>query len=124
MQLHIILSAEDRERLGAPDPLLYDSSTWKVSEATALYKVAGMNRSDMHKALREGNPEGKAALTWVALRRAGVNVRYSELDFDLLAWSLDDPNAEDEPEKQPEGEDGDGEGNSGALPSEGPTPQP
>lgn len=116
MLLHILLSDADRERLGAPDPLVYDSSIWKVSEATALYKSAGMNRSDMNKALRDGNPEAKAALTWVALRRAGVQVRYSELDFDLLSWSLA------EPEEPADGE-GD-EGNSGALPSEGQTPQP
>lgn len=120
MLLHILLSDADRERLGAPDPLVYDSGTWKVSEATALFKSAGMTRADMHKSLQAGNPEAKAALTWVALRRAGVQVRYSELDFDLLGWALDDPNPE--PEEPAEGEDG--EGNSGALPSEGQTPQP
>lgn len=120
MQLHILLSKEDRERLGAPEPLVYDADTWKVSEATALYKVAGMTREDMHKALKERDPQGKAALTWVALRRAGVDVRYSELDFDLLNWGLEDPDEETTPADEQPGD----EGNSGALPSEGPTPQP
>lgn len=120
MLLHILLSKEDRERLGAPDPLVYDSSVWRVSEATALFKVAGMTRADMHKALQSSDPEGRKALTWVALRRAGVEARYSDLDFDLLAWDLEDPSeGPDETAEQP----GD-EGNSGALPSEGPTPQP
>ncbi|MFI2650207.1 hypothetical protein [Micromonospora fulviviridis] len=121
MQLHIILSDEDRQRLGAPNPLVYDPTVWMVSEATALYKVAGMTRADMNREIKAGNPEGRKALTWVALRRAGVDARYSELDFDLLAWELDAP--EEEPEESAEQQPGD-EGNSGALPSEGPTPQP
>lgn len=124
MQLHIILSDEDRERLGAPDPLVYDRGRWLVSEATALFKVAGMTRKDMHAAYDAGNPEGRKAITWVALRRAGVDARYSELDFDLMRWALVDPNPQPTPAAG-EGADGpDGEGNSGALPSEGQTPQP
>ncbi|MFI6332913.1 hypothetical protein ACIBBG_31980 [Micromonospora chersina] len=124
MQLHIILSDEDRQRLGAPDPLVYDRGVFRVSEATALYKVAGMTRKDMHEAYDAGNPEGRKAITWLALRRAGVDARYSELDFDLLRWALVDPNPKPAEAAADAGaEDPDGEGNSGALPSEGPTPQ-
>lgn len=120
MQLHIIMADRDRERLGAPDPLVYDPEIWRVSEATALYKVAGLTRRGMLDAIKAQDPQGYAALTWIALRRAGVDVRYSELDFDLLAWELDSP---DEEADEPAGP-ADDEGNSGALPSEGPTPQP
>ena len=123
MQLHIIMADEDRARLGAPDPLVYDRGRFLVSEATALYKVAGMTRKDMHEAYDNGNPEGRKAIMWLALRRAGVDVRYTELDFDLLRWALIDPNP---PQPAADGGEDDpgGEGNSGALPSEGPTPQP
>ena len=120
MELHILLSDADRERLGAPDPLVYDRGRFLVSEATALYKASGLTRKDMHAAYDAGDPEGRKAITWLALRRAGVHARYSELDFDLIQWALIDPNPA---QKQPQAEgDGADEGNSGALPSEGPTP--
>jgi hypothetical protein len=122
---HIVLTAADRERLGAPDPLVYDPGVFMVSEATALYKSAGLTRQSMSAALKSGDPEGKKAITWLSLRRANVHVRYSELDFDLVGWVLVDPNPEPEPaEAAGDGEGGDDEGNSGALATEGPTPQP
>ncbi|MFG3418747.1 hypothetical protein [Micromonospora sp. NPDC048063] len=125
MEFHIVLTAADRERLGAPDPLVYDPGHLMVSEATALYKSAGMTRQDISAALKSGNPEGKKAITWLSLRRAGVHVRYSELDFNVVGWVLVDPNPEPEadPAAGDAGGEGDAEGNSGALATEGQTPQ-
>lgn len=120
MKFHIVLGDADRERLGAPEQLVYDPGTFLVSEATALFKSAGLTRNAMNAALKAGDPEGKKAITWLALRRAGVQVRYSELDFDLVQWVLVDPNPKPEPAAEGEGE-GD-EGNSGALSTEGQTP--
>lgn len=122
MEFHIVLADVDRERLGAPEQLVYDPGTFLVSEATALFKSAGLTRATMNEALKANDPEGRKAITWLALRRAGVHVRYSELDFDLVGWILTDPNPE--PEPAAEGEGGDGEGNSGALSTEGQTQQP
>lgn len=120
MEFHIVLGDADRERLGAPDPLVYDPGTFLVSEATALFRSAGLTRQTMNEALKSGDPEGRKAITWLSLRRAGVQVRYSELDFDLVHWVLTSPGQESDEEPAGEGD----EGNSGALPSEGPTPQP
>lgn len=130
MLFHVALTEADRERLGVPADrsLVYDPKIWKVSEATALYKSAGMTRQSMNEALKAKDPEGKKAITWLALRRAGVQVRYSELDFDLLGWALFGEREEGDPEPEDDEKDGDGEagdeGNSGAPATGGQTPQP
>lgn len=119
---HIVLSDADRERLGAPEQLVYDPGTFLLSEATALYKSAGLTRNTMNAALKAGDPEGKKAITWLALRRADVHARYSELDFDLVGWVLVDPNPAPEPDT--DGEAAADEGNSGAPATGGPIPPP
>lgn len=120
MLFHIILTPADRERLGAPAALPYDHGTMLVSEATALYRRAGLNRQSLIQALIDGDPEGRKAVTWLALRRARIEVPYSELDFDVVGWSLIKQDADEDTE--PEGNEG--EGNSGAPETGGQTQQP
>ncbi len=106
MALQIRLGDADRERLGCPEWVEYDFGSLTLTEAEIL---------DDHGVtwdgeLRYGTPvldaDGKAVLNadgrpmrtfkpratrvwvWSALRRAGVDVPFAELDFDTDAMSF------------------------------------
>jgi hypothetical protein len=79
------LSAEDRERLGAPEVIEYDEDKLRLSEARKLQKVTGLGPQQLADGLKAGDFEVLGALVWLALHRVGVDVPYDDLDFDLGA---------------------------------------
>lgn len=127
--LHIRLSESDRERLGAPEVLEWDESRMMAREAAQLFKVAGMTVKQLRDRLKERDPEADIALVWLALRRAGVEIRYSTLDFDLSQTSWTSPVTPEPDAGDAEGGlsgqaalDAADEGNSGAHATVGTTP--
>lgn len=84
--IRFTLSSEDRQRLGAPDVLEYDETKLKLSEARRLQKATGLGPQELADGLKGFNLEAVAALVWLALLRAGIEVAFEDLDFDLSAF--------------------------------------
>jgi len=128
MQVEIRLSQADRDRLGIPDVIVVDPESVTAREAIILERGASdqdglviqfASPDDWRKALagRAGDtPEARRSasypayvvLVWLALRRAGVHVPLSEVDFDDRAeWKVTGVDAppEDELGKDPTGGD-------------------
>lgn len=91
------LSPEDRERLGAPEVIAFDETRLMLSEARAVQKASGYHPDDWFDGLKKGAPDAVAAVVWLALRRAGVEITYDDVDFDLGALVYEEP--------EPEGKD-------------------
>jgi hypothetical protein len=94
------LAAVDRERLGCPE--LLDSSIASMTnrEAMELQKIGYPTPGLLAAALRAGGAETDfraiTALVWLALRRAGVQV-----EFDTLEFNLNDLESVPDPEPEP-----------------------
>lgn len=95
MAYRIRLSDEDRERIGCDEWLELDLSHLPVEEAEAIEDATGKTW-DM--VLDPGAKAAKARL-WFALRRAGIEVSFAELTFNLLGMRVtrdeDDPGKAD-----------------------------
>lgn len=93
----IKLGAADREALGAPEAMQIDPTRFRLAEVRALKRETGHTVESLSQALQGGDVEGKveatAAMVWLALRRAGVQVAYDDLDFDLAEMDLEVENA-------------------------------
>lgn len=77
--MRISLSEEDRERFGCPEWLvLPDGFTLSALDAEAL-EVAGADWT-LYGSQKVG---GVRALVWLGLRRAGIDVPYADLDFNI-----------------------------------------
>lgn len=77
------LAEDDRARLACPELIEFDETRLRLSEARKLQKVSGFHPADFVKGLQEGNVDALAAVIWLAMHRAGVEVEYDDLDFDL-----------------------------------------
>lgn len=88
----------------------YDPDKLLVSEAIRLKAVSGLTVMAWHAGLKEGDPEALKALVWLAMTRAGEQVRYGDLDFDLAGLDIEDDQAED-------AGGGDEEGSAAARPT-------
>jgi hypothetical protein len=107
----IRLGDADRERLGCPEWLEHDPAQLRQVEAEALQDVWGVAPGDYTRwrlgllGQPEGTPPNPPARAlrfgiWQALRRSGVKVDLTELDFDLMDIEIQrDP--EPEPGKSP-----------------------
>lgn len=80
------LSAEDRERLGAPEWIEYDHQHLSVRDARVLDAAGADWRAWGGRGL-----EGLALALWLALHKAGKAVPFDELDFDLFQIEFASP---------------------------------
>lgn len=80
----IRLSDEDRERIGCEEWLTLDLTHLPVEEAEAIEEATGKTWDVV---LDSGAKAAKARL-WFALKRAGVEVPFGELTFDLLGMRV------------------------------------
>lgn len=74
----------------------YDESRLLNTEAIALQKATGMSVKGLGDALKEADPVALTAVVWLAMRRAGENVRFDDLEFDLGSIEI-----EEEPAPEP-----------------------
>lgn len=128
--MRIRLGAADRERLGAPEWLDWPPKGLMQSEAEVLQEDLGVEPDEFHAWLQgqpvkdaDGNDvqdevdvDGEKALVtkrrrpaealrfriWQALRRAGVRLDYSQVDFDRFAAEVEDNEPAAEPGKDAE----------------------
>ena len=90
---------EDRERLGAPEVLELTLQKLSVRDAEVVEEHCGMTADEAVEQMRmtrEELPDGKARLrfkprgirltVWLALRKAGVDVPFEELEFSYLPF--------------------------------------
>lgn len=89
----IRLGAADREALGAPEAMTVNPQRFRLAEVRALKRETGHTVESLSQAMQNGDADSKveatAAMVWLALRRAGVEVAYDDLDFDLAEMELE-----------------------------------
>lgn len=61
----------------------FEADRLMLKEAMAVKTYTGMGVTDWNKALEEFDPNAIAALVWILKKRAGEDVRFSDLDFNL-----------------------------------------
>ena len=78
--MQFALSEEDRTRLGAPEVIDYDQLSLSVEDAEAIDEAGGDWR-------RWGTTQAGAfrAAIWLALRKAGSGISYTDVTFDIRA---------------------------------------
>lgn len=74
----------------------YDPTRMLNTEAIALQKVTGMRMQEWTTLLTEGDAFALTGLVWLLWRRAGREVSFDEVEFDIGSISLE----EDEPEAE------------------------
>jgi hypothetical protein len=95
--LRIRLSDTDREALGGPEWLEFDSLTFMTDEAEAVEDAFGIFAGEWYQLLRAGAKIPTRmwrAIVWLSLRRAGVTVEPAEVRFDVLRM-LTGPSADE-----------------------------
>lgn len=75
----------------------YDPTRMLNTEAIALQKVTGMRMQEWSSALTEGDAFALTGLAWLLWRRAGREVSFDEVEFDIGSLELED----DEPAADP-----------------------
>lgn len=77
----------------------YDPNRMLNTEAIALQKVTGMRMQEWTTALTQGDAFALTGLVWLLWRRAGREVLFDEVEFDIGSISMDDDH---EPEVEPD----------------------
>lgn len=91
VRLRLRLSDADRDRLGGPEWVEFDGTRLMVEEARLLRRYTGRSFKELGDALVEGgDEEAIAAMVWLARRRAGVDEKFSGLDFDMEGVERED----------------------------------
>lgn len=97
----IRLTDADRARLGGPELLPFNASSFTNREAIELQKLGYPTPSAFLKALKVEVVDGDSrmdyeawtTLVWLLLKRAGVETDLTTLTYDVsgLAWAMDEP---------------------------------
>lgn len=74
---------------GPDESYEFSRSHWMLSEARDVKKWVGLNPPQMWVAIGQDDPEALTALLCVLRRRAGQDVRFSEVDADYGAMTLE-----------------------------------
>lgn len=85
----IKLGEADRARLGAPEVMRHDQNRMRLAEVRALAAGTGFTAEELAAGLNAGRLDAVAALVWLCLRRAGVDVPFDELDFEFGDLEMD-----------------------------------
>lgn len=81
--MKIRLSTEDTERLGLPEVLEFDWSQLTVAEAREVKQTTGVNAVALPGLWGSMDAEGILVVVWLAARRAGVQLDWETLEFNL-----------------------------------------
>lgn len=87
--IRIRLGAEDREALGAPEVLDIDPRLLRLKEIRAIQREAGFTVEQLAAALKNKELDAIAAMVWIGLRRAGVEVTFEDLDFSFADLDME-----------------------------------
>lgn len=98
MSVRIVLAPEDRERFGCAEELPWELKL-SIDEAIELQERTGIAWTDFAKALGRMEPRVVKAAVWMALNRAGHQIGWDDVKFDLTAFMAveDDPSPGKDP---------------------------
>lgn len=68
----------------------YDPTRMLNTEAIALQKVTGMRMQEWGQSLEQGDAYALTGLVWLLWRRAGREVAFDEVEFDIGSLDLQD----------------------------------
>lgn len=68
----------------------YDAARLQVNEAILIHQLTGLNLQKWQAGLGDMDPYAVKALVWLIKRRAGEQVEWEALDFDLGSVELAD----------------------------------
>lgn len=88
----IRLSDEDRERIGCDEWLDLDLAVLPTEEAEVVEEATGQT----YGVLYDDGVKGAKARAWLALHRAGVEVDFATLRFNLAGTTVQRPEGKDE----------------------------
>lgn len=76
----------------------FEAGKFYFKELRAIQKVTGLTMNEFFQGLDKGNVEALGALIWIMKKRAGEDVKYADLDFDMgsMEFDLGDEEAEAE----------------------------
>lgn len=77
------LDQEARERYGCAEELDYDPSSMSIDEAIEIQERTGINYVDWSKLLRANDPRALKGVVWMALNRAGHQIGWDDVRFDV-----------------------------------------
>jgi hypothetical protein len=64
------------------------------TEAIALQKITGKTFMQVAEAMKDGDIEALSALVWLAMKRGGSDIRYSDLEFNLADVEIEEDDEE------------------------------
>ena len=79
----------------------YDAGKLLNTEAIALQKETGMTPTEFGEALEKGDALAITGLVWLVWRRAGRNMKLSEVEFDLMSIDIEGDEDEEGEEERP-----------------------
>lgn len=77
------LDPADHERLGLPEVLEWDWDVMSVADARLIRKTTGVNAMALGRLWDDRDDDAVCAIVWMSARRAGVELDYPSLDFNL-----------------------------------------
>lgn len=86
--MKIKLDEAARERYGCAEWLDWDASRLSVAEAEEVQERCGVNPNDWNAYLNDGGARAIHAVVWIALNRAGHQIGWDDVDFDVLALDI------------------------------------
>ncbi|HET8683478.1 MAG TPA: hypothetical protein VFM54_16655 [Micromonosporaceae bacterium] len=81
MRIAIRLAEADRARLGCPDGLVFDRAAVTMRDLRTIQRETGILYGRFMTAVVDNDGDALHAMVWVALKQAGVDVAFNELDF-------------------------------------------
>lgn len=67
----------------------YDETRLMNTEAIALQKATGLRPPEFAEGLENGDAIALSGLVWLIMRRAGQDIKFSDLEFDLAAIEME-----------------------------------
>lgn len=77
------LDPADHEKLGLPEVLEWDWDVMSVADARLIRKTTGVNAMALGRLWDDRDDDAVCAIVWMSARRAGVELDYPSLDFNL-----------------------------------------
>lgn len=75
----------------------FDRDRLMLKEALAIKSYTNLTVTEWQKGLQEFDPMAVAALVWLLKKRAGEDVRFSDVDCNLASFAAIDDEAEADP---------------------------
>lgn len=86
--MKIILAPADRDRYGCTEVLDWNDGQLSVDEAIEIQERTGVEYDGWIAFVKSGHPAALKAVVWMALNRAGHQISWADVQFDVFALEL------------------------------------